>query len=143
MFIKMEQIMKRFLALSLLPFFCLTVTGQQNITSSLSFPNIGQKPPGMTPELYAPELIATGFNERDITFSPDGKEFFYGLLTSKNITIMYSKLNEGKWTEPEVAPFARDGRFYFLEPCFSAGGKTLYLLSNRPPAKKPVPTILP
>lgn len=105
-------------------------------SQDLKGPYLGQKTPGTVPELFAPEVIATGFNERDITISPDGKEIFYGLLTSRHITIMYTRLAEGKWTEPEIAPFARNSSFYYLEPCISPDGNKIYFLSTMPPAGK-------
>lgn len=94
---------------------------------------LGQKPPGIIPELFAPGIVCTGFYERDIAISPDGSEIFYGLLTNRFITIMHTRLDNGKWSEPEAASFAQDDRFFFLEPCFSSDGKTLYFLSTHPP----------
>jgi len=132
--------MKRLLALSFLPLFCFAVTGQQNIRSGLSNLYLGQKPPGITPELFAPEIIATGYYERDITISPDGTEIFYGILTGRHVTILYTRFAGGKLTEPEIAPFARNSQFFFLEPCFSPDGKTVYFLSTKPPeGKEPKP----
>jgi Tol biopolymer transport system component len=90
----------------------------------------------MTPELFAPDIIATGFYERDITISPDGTEIFYGLITGRHVTILYTRLTNGKWTEPEIAPFARNTQFFFLEPCFSPDGRTVYFLSTKPPEGK-------
>jgi hypothetical protein len=136
----MKQIMKRLLALSLLPLFCTAVTGQQNITSGLSLSYLGQKLPGMTPELFAPDIIATGYYERDITISPDGTEIFYGILTGRHVTILYTRLEDGKWLEPEIPSFARNSQYFFLEPCFSPDGKTVYFLSTKPPdGKEPKP----
>lgn len=119
----------------------ISTLAQENITiPKLQGPYLGQKTPGNQPELFAPGFICTGFNERDITFSPDGKEIFYGFLTSRNITIMYTKMISGQWTEPQVAPFALDDRFFYLEPCFSADGKRIYFLSTRPPeGREPKP----
>ena len=132
--------MKRPLALSFLPLFCFAVTGQQNITSGLSNPYLGQKPPGMTPELFAPDIIATGYYERDITISPDGTEIFYGILTGRHVTILYTRLEDGKWSEPEIPQFACNSQYFFLEPCFSPDGKTVYFLSTKPPdGKEPKP----
>jgi len=104
------------------------------VESSSSY--LGQKPPGAIPELFAPGIICTGFNERDITISPDGKEIYYGLLTGKHITIMLTKLVNGKWTEPEIAPFASDENYFHLEPCISSDGNHIYFLSTRPPKDK-------
>jgi len=136
----MKQIMKRLLALSFLPLFCFAVTGQQNITSGLSNPYLGQKPPGMTPELFALDIIATGYYERDITISPDGTEIFYGMITGRHVTILYTRLEDGKWLEPEIPQFACNSQYFFLEPCFSPDGKTVYFLSTKPPnGKEPKP----
>jgi len=39
-------------------------------------------------------------------------------------------------TEPEIAPFARNSQYFFLEPCLSPDGKTIYFLSTIPPDGK-------
>jgi len=139
-FIEIKYTMKIPLALSLLTLFSLVITGQQVKTTGLKLPYLGQKPPGITPELFAPDIIATGFNERDLTISPDGREIFYGILTSRHITIMHTRQIDGSWSEPAVAGFASDNRFFYLEPCFSHDGKTVYFLSTMPPpGKEPKP----
>jgi hypothetical protein len=58
----MKQAMKRLLIISFLALLSFAVKGQQVL-----LPYLGQEPPGMTPELFAPDIIATGFYERDIT----------------------------------------------------------------------------
>jgi hypothetical protein len=127
---------KRFFALSFLILFCFAVFGQQKITSGFNLPYLGQKHPGLTPELFAPDIIATGYYERDIAISPDGTEIFYGLLTGRHVTILHTKQLDGKWTEPEIASFARNNQYFYLEPCFSPDGKTVYFLSTKPPEGK-------
>ncbi|MCU0472305.1 MAG: hypothetical protein MUC93_02915 [Bacteroidales bacterium] len=132
--------MKRLLTLSFLALFSFALAGQKVKTSNLNLHYLGQKPPGMTPELFAPDLIATGFYERDITISPDGTEIFYGILTGRHVTTLYTKLADGKWLEPEIPPFARNSQYFFLEPCFSPDGKTVFFLSTKPPdGKEPKP----
>ena len=120
-----------------------TLTFAQTVAKEfpeITGPYLGQKSPGMTPEIFAPGIICTGFNERDITISPDGKEIYYGFLTGRHITIMQTKLINGRWTEPEVAPFAADDNFFHLEPCLSTDGKKMFFLSTRPPqGKEPKP----
>lgn len=132
--------MKNFFYIFFLIFLRFTVAGQEAVKIPPELLYLGQKPPGLTPELFAPDIIATGFYERDITISPDGTEIFYGFLTGRHVTILFTRLKEGRWTEPEIAPFARNSPFYFLEPCFSPDGRTLYFLSTRPPeGKEPKP----
>ena len=41
---------------------------------------IGQAVPGDSVELFAPGFISTGGSERDASFSPDGKEFYYSYV---------------------------------------------------------------
>ena len=38
---------------------------------------LGQKPPGLIPELFAPEIIKTEFRQAAGVFSPDLKEFYF------------------------------------------------------------------
>jgi len=132
--------MKRVLTLSFLALLSFAIAGQRVNSPNLNLPYLGQKPPGMTPELFAPDIIATGYYERDITISSDGTEIFYGILTGRHVTILCTRLENGNWTEPEIAPFARSSQYFFLEPCFSTDGKTVYFLSTIPPdGKEPKP----
>ncbi len=110
---------------------------QENKNSKADFPvlkgpYLGQKPPGMTPEIFAPEIISTGLYERDIAITPDGTEFYYGLMFSNYVTIMESKLENGQWTEPQIASFASDMKYFYFEPCISPDGKKFLFLSTRP-----------
>jgi hypothetical protein len=97
-------------------------------------PYLGQVPPGGEPTLFAPGIVSTGLYERDLAVSSDGTEMFYGLVFGQRVTIMYTHMVEGRWTEPEIAPFARDLAYYYFEPCMAEGGNRLYFLSTRPPA---------
>ena len=96
--------------------------------------------PGGTPVLFAPEMICTGMYERDIALSADGNELYYGVILGKIATVMVTRRKDGIWTEPQVAPMARDLEYFHFEPCLSADGKRLLFLSTRPPAgKEPKP----
>ncbi|MCB9285592.1 MAG: PD40 domain-containing protein [Lewinellaceae bacterium] len=85
-----------------------------------------------TVELFAPTIISSRFNERDIAISPDGTEIFYTLSTPDNAirAIIQLVQLDGKWQEPRVAPFS--GTYSDIEPSFSPDGKRLYFASNRP-----------
>lgn len=91
-----------------------------------------RKPPGSSPEIFAPKIICHGFHEHGIVFSPDGNEMFY--VTADNryslYVIIHSKRENEIWSQPEVASFS--GQFRDMEPCFSADGKRLYFSSARP-----------
>ena len=102
------------------------------IFPELQGPFIGQKIPGKTPEIFAPSIISTGFDERDLTISPDGTEIFYGLSTGRIVTIMQIRYIDGHWTEPVTAPFASDNHFFYFEPCFAPDGRTVFFLTTMP-----------
>jgi Tol biopolymer transport system component len=97
-------------------------------------PYLGDKPPGLTPAVFAPGLVSTGGFERDVAITPDGSEIFFGLAgpSYQYTTVVSTRLVEGRWTEPEVVPGLDDPRYLHLEPALSADGKTLYFLSTRP-----------
>lgn len=83
---------------------------------------LGQKPPGIIPELLAPDLIKNEFREAEAAFSPDGKAFYFrrrGGKYEKNTLFVIKKINH-QWVETEVPPYAG-------EPFVSLDGKTLYL----------------
>jgi ketosteroid isomerase-like protein len=97
-------------------------------------PYLGQKPPGATPELFAPNLVSTAGLDRDIAIAPDGREIFFSVAGPgyQYSAVVHSRLVDGHWTEPEVVPGFEDPRHMSLEPALSADGNTLFFLSNRP-----------
>jgi len=103
---------------------------QQDDFPVLKGPYLGQKPPGMIPELFAPGIISReDTREFAITFSPDGREcFFCRLLT--NTFILTTKEVNGKWTDPDVAGFS--GKNFDFEPHITPDGSRLVFGSNRP-----------
>lgn len=111
----------------------LIVAGCKESTKTLNGPYLGQKTPGNTPELFAPGIINTGISTRDITFSPDGKEIYFGLNigNSTYATIFFCKETETGWSEPEVLPFANNPEYIFIEPSVSPDGKKLFFVSNK------------
>ncbi|MBU8870754.1 MAG: hypothetical protein KOO60_07810 [Gemmatimonadales bacterium] len=98
---------------------------------SLTGPYLGQDSPGLEPELFAPGVVSTGLNERDLIFSPDGRTMLFGMLDLGLVTLLETRFVEGAWTEPVTAPFHADPDFACLEPTFSGDGKTVLFLTNR------------
>jgi hypothetical protein len=97
-------------------------------------PYLGEKPPGLTPELFAPGLVSTGGFERDVAITPDGREIYFGLAgpSYQYSTIVVTRLVDGRWTEPTVVPSLDDPRYLNLEPALSSDGNTLFFLTTRP-----------
>ena len=96
---------------------------------------LGQKPPGSTPEVFAPSIISHGFHELRLTTSPDGKEMFY-VISDKRwfYTLIHLNRDTDIWSEPEVAPFS--GHYQDTSPSFSPDGRRLYFCSKRPVRSK-------
>ncbi len=83
---------------------------------------LGQKPPGLIPELFAPNIIKTEHREAEAAFTPDLKEFYFRRRGGKykNNTLVVIQYKDNRWTESVVPPRAG-------EPFISPDGKILYL----------------
>jgi hypothetical protein len=100
----------------------------------LQGPYLGQALPGMTPEIFAPGIVSTELNTRDMAISPDGKEIYFcvNLANYTFSTILVTRERNGAWTRPEVMEHMDDPRHWNIEPCISADGKKFFFMSNRP-----------
>jgi len=118
--------------ISLSLFFVFLGNAQQGDSPVLKGPYLGQKPPGMTPELFARGIVSTDRIEFGNTFSPDGREFYFTRFVGekKLSTILFVKTANDRWVNPQVAPFS--GNYSDVDPAFSRDGRQLYFSSNRP-----------
>ena len=84
------------------------------------------------PVLLAPGIISTGDYEGAQEFSPDRQIIYYLKITPDfNFwTIVSSHFDNGKWTEPQVAPFS--GQYIDGDPFITADGKRFFFISGRP-----------
>jgi hypothetical protein len=106
---------------------------EPNAFPVLRGPYLGQKPPGMTPEVFAPGIISTGLYTRDLAISKGGDEIYFSVSDGGASAIFETRSVDGRWTEPAIAPFSGKG-FLDFEPHISPDGNQLFFLSNRPPA---------
>jgi Tol biopolymer transport system component len=86
-----------------------------------------------TPILFAPGVISTGDIEFAPAFEPDMKTVYFvkGSPGAKRVMwILVSRLGDGKWSAPEIAPFS--GQYSDIDPTISPDGKKLFFASNRP-----------
>jgi hypothetical protein len=79
--------------------------------------------------MFAPGIVSTGLPESGIAVSPDGNEIFYTVFVKGLEAIITTRLEDGRWTEPEVAPFA--SRFNDGWPSFHPDGSKLFFHSYR------------
>jgi len=103
----------------------------------LKGPYLGQKPPGLTPEVFAPGIVSTGYIEQFAYFTPDGRELYFLLRGAPFTVILCMKEENGRWTKPQVAPFS--GK-YFAKFCLSPDGNRIVLCSSQPRDGKGKPT---
>jgi hypothetical protein len=84
----------------------------------LKGPYLGQKPPGMVPEIFAPGIISNCDLHSSVYFSPDGDEIYFSKLKG-SWNVMCMKQENGRWSPPQ---FLCKG----LTPFLSPDGKTLF-----------------
>ncbi|WP_439182741.1 TolB family protein [Carboxylicivirga taeanensis] len=115
----------------------LFVACQPNHTKSDQLLNLegdylGQSLPDSLPEIFAPGIINTGKFTRDITMTPEGDEIWFSICghAFSYGTILFTKRTEEGWTQPQVAPFATNSKYHYIEPFISPDGKYLYFASN-------------
>lgn len=71
-------------------------------------PYLGQNPPGLTVEMFAPGIISTDQSEINSVCSPGGDEFYFTAWTPGTGTkIMVSRLADDRWSKPVRFIFRR------------------------------------
>jgi len=99
-------------------------------------PYFGQKPPGITAELFAPGLILEDESVGCSGFLNAGTVFVFSSMKAgtdwrfKPTYVM--ELDGGTWTEPELAPFSAYMPYNFT---VGPGGKTIYFTTLKSPDK--------
>jgi hypothetical protein len=64
--------------------------------SVLEGPYIGQTPPDLTPEVFAPRIVSTEHRDWGGSFTPDMKEYYFSRRNSKsgkNTTVIFKSEN--------------------------------------------------
>lgn len=96
-------------------------------------PYLGKRPPGTTPEIFAPGVVSRGYDERSVVFSPRHDELCFEMRVLGFTTVLvYMKHEDGAWTEPETAFFSGTPEFCDGSPFFTADGQKLFFASHRP-----------
>jgi hypothetical protein len=98
----------------------------------LKGPYLGQKPPGLVPEVFAPGIISTNSTEGCSVFFRNGTVFIFKQSSSReNLKdIFITEITNGIWAQPEPAPF--DTKYSDGDFTIAADEKTLYISSRRP-----------
>ena len=107
----------------------------------LKGPYLGQQPPGITPEIFAPGVVSTKeYLEIGCTWSADGKEFYFVRQSDQGGRLLCSRWLDTGWTRPEELEHFK--KFPGFEPFISVDGKTFFYTKFTPAdQKKQAPTI--
>jgi hypothetical protein len=106
----------------------MVLNAQQNDFPKLTGPYLGQKPPGMMPEIFAPGIVSSKeFVDFKLAFSPDGNEcYFYRLSYPSDElipTIFFTKVENGIWTKPAKLKISQGASAF--HPCVTFDNKWL------------------
>jgi len=128
---------------SLAVIFSIVVTGavsaQQQSFPVLQGPYLGQTPPGMIAEVFAPGIISTEAIEASLTFSNDQRFLVYRRGFREDTEVFMSEQQAGVWTQPVRAPFFVK-EYGFGDFTFSPNEPVLYFTSRRPLEPGQAPT---
>jgi hypothetical protein len=103
---------------------------RQSDFPGLKGPYLGQKPPGNTPEVFAPDLISLGsHSECCRAITSDGKEIFFVREIEGGNKIFRTTEGENGWTRPEIINYT-DQAFTFT-PFISPSGEQLIFLAGK------------
>jgi Tol biopolymer transport system component len=94
----------------------------------LKGPYLGQKPPGITPEIFAPGIVSAESTQGYPSFTQDGKEFYFHCRRRGGW--VYTKRKNNIWQVPAVVPFSI--QYGFAEAIVSADGSKLLFCSKHP-----------
>ncbi|MBU1014751.1 MAG: hypothetical protein KKG99_17280 [Bacteroidetes bacterium] len=99
----------------------------QNDFPVLKGPYLGQKPPGSTPEIFAPGIVSTNENKEFCsTFSLNDDVFYF----NREGKIMECRFDGSRWLNPVPASFALD--YMEHEAHITPDGSKLFFGSRRP-----------
>ena len=119
---------KQICIISLMLCAAMIINAQESDFPKLTGPYLGQEPPGMIPKVFASGIVSSDDHiEMGCTWSPDGKEFYFGRSETKDIgsnwAIWVVLEKKGVWSEPEIAKFS--GVYWDIAPFFIRGGKSM------------------
>jgi Tol biopolymer transport system component len=109
----------------------LLIQGQSPF-SDLKGPYLGQKPPGPTPEIFAPGIVSRDGDQGRLFISADGSEiiWFEREAVGGQMRFLFSRKAGGVWSAPAALFFSQE--YLNMEPCLSPDGKKMFFSSNRP-----------
>ena len=105
----------------------------QDEVPALEGPYLGQKPPGLTPEVFAPGIVSiNGRYEGGISFSHDLDEIYFGAhKEGENSAIYFSKAEGEKWKPIQKLDFSEGKKEQEMHPFITADSKRIYFTTAK------------
>jgi Tol biopolymer transport system component len=93
---------------------------------------LGQKPPGLKAEIFAPGIISiTGRSEHGISFSPDLSEVYFSANhKDEDPSIYHSKLENNKWKPVQKLDFTEGKKVGEMHPFISPKGDKIFFTAH-------------
>jgi Tol biopolymer transport system component len=93
---------------------------------------LGQKPPGLTPKIFAPGIISiNGRSEHGISFSPDLSEVYFSANNKdEDPSIYFSKLENNKWKPVQQMDFTEGKKVGEMHPFISPKGDKIFFTAH-------------
>jgi len=94
----------------------------------LEGPYLGQKTPGLIPEIFAPDIVSiNGRFDFGISFSPALDEVYFSVQPKKGTAdIYFSKTQDKRWQPIQKAKFTKGQKAGEMEPFVRADGNRIY-----------------
>src|SRR5688500_13504565 len=98
----------------------------------------GQKPPGLTPERFAPGVVSTSAIEINGVFTPDFREFVFSRRLDGVFTLFRSTLEGSKWSAPQPLRLFPGGMAgVAVDMAISPDGQEMFFLGRYKPGVAP------
>lgn len=97
-------------------------------STTVASPYLGQKPPGLIPEVFAPGIVSvSGRSEGAVSFSPDLDELYFQAGSETEKPAIYFSILEGDgWSPIEKADFTKGQKDEEVHPIVSPDGTRVY-----------------
>ncbi len=137
----MKNLKIRIILLLMLFLFAALVPGQE--LPQFTDPYLGQKPPGLTPKIYAPGVVSRDGIQMKLTMTTEGSEILYTERdpATNSASFIIRRRAGGTWSEPVILPYSRE--YMDIEPSLSPDGKKILFVSNRPACGQGEPQKMP
>ena len=126
-----SMLTRRGAVVGLLVFVVIASAATHQDLQILEGPYLGQRSPGIAPEVFAPGVVSTDVVEGCVCFSFDHRYFVFRRGFREDTEIYFMEDRPGGWTEPARAPFFVK-EYGFGDFTFSPNRPELYFTSRRP-----------